>query len=244
MRIGIISELTIKPRNPFERYQREFIYSEKNPFELIIVRLPYSAERLAKISPKRIKQSVFKAEEILKTLGADKIIYSELLKEYSDIVNNNRNQAFSSIIPHCIRSIAPKCGIYPPDCRICIRTNKMDRITEYLAREMCYDTKKLILCFPENCNVTDFQEQFYNETGFFAEITYSSTADAEILVDLINPSVRIGRDILIDGAELDLELGGCNVDFLEVAACINSLDISKKISSYIMGKKKLTLSAT
>ena len=241
MRIGIIAERRIKPQNPFERYQREIIYNEKNPFELIIARIPYSAERLDKISPRRIKRAVLKAEEILKNSEADKIITTPLLKEYSGTAKDHGNQIFFRIIPHCIRSIAPRCGISLPDCKICIRACKMDRITEYLAAELCYDTNRLIICTPDSLGAAGFQQRFYDETGFFAEITDECRANAEILIDLMQPSIRIGRDILIDGIQLDLDMGGCDVDFLEVGACIGEFDTLKKISAYMMGKKKLTL---
>ncbi len=241
MRIGIIAERRIKPKSLFERYCTETINSAKNPFELIISRIPYSAERLAEVSPKRIKKAVLKAEQVLKDSGIDKIIFSSLLREYSDIKTDNSSQVFSYIIPDCIRNIAPKCGIYPPDCRICIRADKMDRITEYLAAELCYDTKKLILCVPDKGDASGFRERFFDETGAFAEISCDDNSDADILVDLTVPAVRIGRDILIDGIELDLDMGGCDVNFFEVAIYIGEAYTSKKISSYIMGKKKLTL---
>lgn len=244
MRIGIISERRIKTRNPFKRYSRETIVSAKNPFELIIAGIPYSAEKLSGISPKRIKKAVLKAEEILRNSGADKIITTASLKEYTSITFDSKKQIFSAVIPGCIRNIAPKCGIYPPDCRICIRADKMDRITEYLATELCYDTKKVLLYIADKSDVADFQERFFDETGALAEIVCDDSPKADILVDLTVPSVRIGRDILIDGIELDLDMGGCDVNFLDIATYIGEEYTLKKISSYFMGKKKLTLQAT
>ncbi len=241
MRIGIIAERRIKPSNFFERYHREIIDNTKNPFELIIARIPYTAEKLDKISPRRVKKAILMAEGILNVSGADKIIVTSMLKKYSDIADIDRNQAFFDIVPHCIRSISPKCGIYPPDCRICIKAVKMDRIIEYLVAELCYDTKKLIISIADMNTAKSFQERFYAETGFLTEITHDHTTDTEILVDLINPSVRIGRDILIDSVHLDIYTGDCDVDSLEIAACIGKLETSKKISAYMMGKKKLTL---
>ncbi len=241
MRIGIIAERRIKPQNLLERYQREIISNKKNPFDLIIISIPYTAEDLDKIPLRRIKRAVLKAEKILKNLKADKIIFAALLKEYLGVLNNPGNQIFFTLIPQCIRCIAPKCRIFPPNCRICIRASKMDRIIEYLATELCYDTNRLIICTPDIHYTASFQERFYNETGFLAEITDECTADAEILIDLTHPSVRIGRDILIDGVQFDFDLGGCDVDFLEIASYIEGFDASKNISAYMMGKKKLTL---
>jgi len=241
VRIGIVSERRIKSQNPFKRYQREQICNKKNPFELIILRIPYTAEELDKISSKRIKRAVFKAEKILKANGTDKIIFTALLRKYSDTLNDPGNQIFFTLIPHCIRSVAPKCSIFPPDCRICIKTTEMDRITEHLATELCYDTNRLIICTPDRQNAASFQERFYDETGFLAEITDKCLADAEIVIDLNQPSVRIGRDVRIDSVQFDFDLGGCDVNFLEVAACIAGIDALKKISAYMMGKKKLTL---
>lgn len=241
MRIGIIAERRIKPKNLFKRYCTETVNSTKNPFELIIARIPYSVERLSRISPKRVEKAVLKAGQILKDSGIDKIIFSSLLREYSDIQTAGNAQVFTRIIPDCIRNVAPKCGINPPDCKICIRADKMDRITEYLATELCYDTRKLILCVSDNGDASGFRERFFDETGAFAEISCGDRTDADILIDLTVPSVRIGRDILIDGIELDLDMGGCDVNFFDVATYIGETCTSKKISSYIMGKKKLTL---
>lgn len=241
MQIGIISECKIKPRNPFKRYLRELILSQKNPFELIIAKIPYTADDIDKISPRRIKKAVLKAEKLLKKSGADKIIFTHSLKEYSKVSTDSVNQIFYALIPLCVRSIAPKCNIFPPDCRICIKTAEMDRITERLATELCYDTKKLIIYTSDSHNAAEFQESFYNETGFFSEITDKYTADAEIVIDLNQPSVRIGRDILIDGVQLDFDAGSCDVNFLDIAVCINSFNPADKISAWIMGKKKLTL---
>ncbi len=241
MQIGIISECGIKPRNPFKRYRRELISSEKNPFELIIVRIPYTTREINKTSPRRIKRAVLRAEKILKKSGADKIVFTHLLNNYSDDLTDSTNKIFYTLIPHCIRSLAPKCKISPPDCKICIKTAEMDRITERLATELCYDTKKLIICTPESHHAESFQEWFYDETGFFAEITDKYTADAEIMINLNQPSVRIGRDILIDGIFFDFDVSGCDVNFLDIAICINDFNPTDKISAWMMGKKKLTL---
>ncbi|MBO5955174.1 MAG: hypothetical protein J6Q10_00060, partial [Clostridia bacterium] len=68
-----------------------------------------------------------------------------------------------------------------------------------------------------------------------------SEAYADILIDTKTPSVRIGRDLVINGAELDFEMNGICVDSMEVAACLGGFDPSMKVKAFLSNKKKLTL---
>lgn len=248
IRIGIVSE---RPRKKerlfFERYQRAVIINDKNPFELVAVRIPYSSEQLEGISEQRLCKSVSKARNLLKNLGAEKILVSDGLKEYFDseqlsVKKSQRDEMFLLTVPRCIRQFSQKCGLMLPVHKICIRANKMDRITEYLLRELCFDARALILCTDDPKSALAICERLFDDFGLAVQVVESfAEADADILIDTAAPSVRIGRDLIVDGAELDFELDGICVDFLEVAVCLKGFDPSMRVKAFLSNKKKLTL---
>ena len=69
VRIGIISERPTKKERVFlERYKREVIKNDKNPFEMVAVRVPYSGKQIQRLPNKWVIKSISKAKKILEKL--------------------------------------------------------------------------------------------------------------------------------------------------------------------------------
>ncbi|MBQ9756970.1 MAG: hypothetical protein IJW15_00950 [Clostridia bacterium] len=245
-RIGIVDLRQKKCRmRIFRRYQKEMVNAPQNPFEIVAIRLPYDKTQFDRLKQKK-KQKVF--EKAKKKLAAEEIyeiIFSKGLKEHCDEKSLNlarRKQIFLNMVPGCIKWISRKYGIKLPVDEICIKNTQMDRINGYFLNEICYDAVKIRLCTEDIENAKDVCERFYDETGLFVKVAKSpEPGDADILIDADGPFVKIGTDLMIDGVELDISLGGYDVDCLDIAACVKNVDFRKRILSYFSGKKKLTL---
>ncbi len=244
LKLGIIAERQINgKRCLFEKLKSVECLSENNPFELFVVKIPYRQSGSARGLERKIK----KARKLLEEQQVQEIIFSRKLKEYcenlySDKFSEERNRLFLKISPMCIKQTTSLCGIKLLESEICIRDNNPGRIMEYLLKELCFETKKIVVCTKAKELAEKIRDDFYEETGFLIDISKDTDAlNADIEINVQKPSVRIGRDVLIYGAELDFDLMDCDVDFLEVAACLDGFDASERISAYLLDKKKLTL---
>ncbi len=241
MRLGIIDQRLKRGSCCFfEKIEREKIESGNNPFELIVARIP----ELENKTPERKRKYRAKAEKILKKENVDRIILSKPVKEACGISGSDeRNRLFIEFVPNCIRRLAKSCGLKILESKVCIRDNNPGRITEYLLRELCFDTKRIEICSENRKQTEKIRDVFYEDTGLLITISENpEKSDAEIEIDVQKPSVRIGRDMVVDGIEFGFDLGGCDVDSLEVAATLKNVSVADRISSYLLGKKKLTLS--
>lgn len=254
MHIGIVSEYTGENQKIFclKKSIKEIITDGNNPFELTTVRLPYTADRIKKMTGKCRILLIKKAVVFLKKSGVSHIVLTDFLKKYSNEITvvcggipiADGRKEFYKYIPDAVRIAAKKCSIELLDAKVCISTIRADRITEYLLRELCYDIKNLTVCTEDTENAKMLCRGFSEETGFFPKITstvQNSPNKAEVLIDLDNGRVRVGRNVVIDGVEFDFNLNDFEVNMLDIAFCLTDIDIFGRVISYNCGKNKLTL---
>ncbi len=243
--IGLITERLTKERKYiFEGCKKKVIYSDKNPFELIVGEIPFSRERMPSVKERVLVRYVKKAEKLLKGNGAESIVLSDNIKgslvdwERFERNTQQKRDIFLHTVPHAIRQFAPGCGVDLMEARVCIRDSKMDRISEYLMRELCYDIKNLVICTQNEKDGADLCEQFCDETGMPIKICKNISHGAvDVFIDVDNGFVRIGRDIVIDGIKLDFDLGGYAADSLEIASYIKDFNPVGKVEKYFSNKK-------
>lgn len=243
--IGLITEqLTKEQKCIFRRCKKHVIYSEKNPFELIIAEIPFNRERMTSMKEKVLVRYVKKAEKLLKENGTGHIVLSDSIKgfimDWGMFEGNTQHKKdiFLYTIPYSVRQFAPKCGIDLMEARVCIRDSKMDRISEYLMRELCYDIKNLTICTQNEKDGTNLCERFCDETGMPVKICKNISLGAvDVVIDVDDGFVRIGRDMVIDGIKLDFDLGGYVADSLEIASYIKGFNPVGKVTEYFSNKK-------
>lgn len=243
--IGLVTERLTKERKCiFEGCRKKVIYSDKNPFQLIVAEIPFDSERVASMKDKVLMRRVKKAEKLLKENGVEDIVLSDNIKsslvDWEEFENNSqwKRDIFLHTVPHAVRWFAPLCGIDLMDAMVCIRDSKMDRISEYLMRELCYDTKSLVICTQNEKGGAALSEQFCDETGMPIKICKNISYGAvDVLIDVDNSFVRIGRDMLVDSIKLDFDLGGYEADSLEIASYIKDFNPVDRVTEYFSNKK-------
>ncbi len=243
--IGLITERLTKERKCiFEGCKKKVIYSDKNPFELIVAEIPFSKERMSSMKEKVLMRYAKKAEKLLKKSGTEAIVLSDNIKgslvDWGNFEKNiqQKRDIFLHTVPHAIRRFAPECGVDLMEAKVCIRDSKMDRISEYLMRELCYDIRNLIICTQNEKNGADLCEQFCDETGMPIKICRNISYGAvDVFIDVDNGFVRIGRDIVVDGIKLDFDLGGFRADSLEISSYIKGFNPVGKVAEYFSNKK-------
>ena len=243
--IGLITERLTKERKCiFEGCRKKVIYSDKNPFQLIAAEIPLGKEQVTSMKDRVLTRHVKKAEKLLKENGVETIVLSDKIK--SSIVSwgrfednsQQKKDIFLHAVPHAVRRFAPLCGINLMESKVCIRDSKMDRISEYLMRELCYDTKSLVICTQNKKGGVDLSERFCDETGMPVKICRDiSRGTVDVFIDVDNSFVRIGRDMLIDSIKLDFDLGGYEADSLEIASYIKDFNPVDKVTEYFSNKK-------
>ncbi len=208
------------------------IKNPSNPFELYAELLPFSNKRLEAMSCRRLRRLLDKQLQRLKKRGVTKFMLSDYLYrlclskniDTSLFSNGHGEKLFLMILPLCIRQTAKKHNINLLLSSICISDTKMDRISEYLMRELCFDTKKLVLCTDNTVSAKKFCESFYDETGLWVEVISAINSDTDIVIDVNRCELRIGRDLFVRDAGFGFDFCGYKINQCDIASLLQSPD--------------------
>lgn len=203
---------------------REEIKNSDNPFEAVVQVLPFSKKKLMGMSPVKLKKRIKREQQRLYRCGIEKIVYSVFIKELcrdknvlmADITSNG-DKVFLSLVPRCIRETAKKCGINLISSSICIRDIKMDRISEYLMQELCFDTKNLAISTQNIHRARMICDRFYEETGLLVDVSESFEKLANICIDVDLAEVSVGNDLIIRNVDFGFDLCGYDAQHMDFA---------------------------
>ena len=241
MLIGIISESTNEKKRVLGMLKRrkiEDVVAGTLPCRIIATEIFCRG--------KKISGKIENAAQRLRENGAERIILSRGLKKYRDMVNHKiwmGEDELYRCFPDCVRVVSEKCGINLLKSEVCISATKMDRISEYLLQNFCYDTKKITIYTEDSEAAETVCGKFYDDTGLSVHISrdIKKADSADILVDVDKRNVRIGRNIVVDHAEFDLNIEKYSIDVLDIVTCLKGFDWVNTIKSYKDRKNRLTL---
>ena len=220
MNLGLITEPKVYTRKMF--FKRLFgilikdrIEKEENPFRIEVRVLPLKVKTIEKMPKKRLKRYIKKASEELSKSGAEKIVFSKFLRSFG--LENNQDdykerELFLKLAPLCIRQTAPLCGVDLMRESVCIRAIKMDRISEYLARDMCFDTNNIIINTKTKEQANRFCEDFYDETGLWVRVTDYSDATGGIYIDVDKAEIGFGKNLYVRSIDFGFDFSGYSVN--------------------------------
>lgn len=252
MRIGLVSErVDCDKRNACSivgrRMKTETITIGGGLCHITAVSLPYTEHQLEGLKIRKADAAVRRAIARLEGLGIKKIVFSDKLKSHipEDLGEfPDGRSIFHLFVPMCVRALSQRCGIIPHRASLGIREADSGRISEYLMRELCCDAGEITLYTEKVDRARDMCDRLFDETGLPA-VAAADSGQCEIcddiFIDVDNATVRIGRDVVVDGVELDFDLKEYSADSLDIAACIGSKETMKMVQAYKCGKKKLTL---
>ncbi len=239
MTIGLITEPKSYTRKYFlirllKLRAFEKIAAVGNSFDVRAEVLPFSHQGLEKLSAFRLEKLISRRVRLLKKAGVAQLILSEYLFKLctckgidtSGFANGQGRRIFLSLMPLCIRQTAKKSDIDLFSANVCIRDTKMDRISEYLIRELCYDTKKLYLCTQNSRSAKSFCETFFDETGLWVDVCDRLNFHCDILLDVDNSRLQIGNDLFVVDAKLNYNFGGYSVSHTDAATLLSKVDLS------------------
>lgn len=239
MTIGLITEPESYTRKHFFKRLFKIRICEKimntlNSFEVDAEILPYSPKGFEKMSSSRLEKLIKQKVNLLKKNGVTKLILSDNLYELckakcidtSIFANGNGNEVFFKLMPLCLRQITKQSGIDLFSANVCIRDTKMDRISEYLAKELCFDTNKICLCTQNLRSATTFCESFCDETGLWIDVCNKLDFRYDILIDVDNCLIKIGNDLFVRDAKFDFNFCHFRVCHTDVASLLPSYNLS------------------
>ncbi|MBQ7097711.1 MAG: hypothetical protein IJN96_06495 [Clostridia bacterium] len=246
IRIGLISAHPTKPEKRFfGQYTKEFILNKKNPFELLAVTVPYSGCQFGKLRDSRKNRVINKAKAIMEKNGVERVFFSPSLRCVPD-AEADKCSAKDVLFPRwayvCVRLFSKRYGIDLLQSKVCIRHCRMDRISEQFISQLRFDTKNLAVCTNDFGGAQAIREKFLEETGMAVKIAdYDAWRDFDVVIDVDGAAVRIGRDLVVDGAVADFELGGYDADLTEITAHVAQFVTFDRNLNFFSDKKKLTL---
>lgn len=233
MKIGIIAAPKAYKRRFFLReifriIKVEEVKSAANPFELVVGSLPFSEEKMKKMSARKAERLLLDAKNRLERLGAEDIVCCGFLKNLcrekeilSDMAADDRgDRLFLMMMPICIRETAKKCGTNLLDTSVCIRTDKAGRISEYLMQSLCFDTKNIVLCTRNKEQAQKICDRFFEETGLLVRNVGFEESPGGIVIDTEKGCVSFGRDLFVSEVDMGFDLFGYSVKHQEIAALL------------------------
>ncbi|MBQ2932256.1 MAG: hypothetical protein IJE62_05380 [Clostridia bacterium] len=249
MTIGLVTQTKeYSRRNFLKRLSRKKLKkmekSDKNPFDLIVEVIPFSEETLEEMSSYRLEKLITKYCNRLKNCNVDQIIYSDFLekilakKTFLPYQQTGQNLFFLKKSPDCIRYTAEKCGIDLLKSIICIREFNAGRISEYLMRELCFDTKRIVLCTKNKKTAKDICDRFYEETGLLVNVFDYDEKSADICIDADANELKFGADLYVRDANLGFDFGEYQVSNVRAAGLLTEFKPQK--IAWIYSHKKIS----
>jgi len=245
--IGVVTEA--KDKNILQRIFKflnvKIIETEENPFKLVMVSIPYSKQKLEKVSLRRISQLLKKSVKKARKSGAEKVIWSQPIMrlmcekglEMPEAFLSDGKLFFLRLAPACIRQTAAETGEKLIYQSVCISDSKMDRISEYLLRELCYDTKRMTVVTQNRDRAERFCEAFFEESGLWVEVRSDLPKQAGILIDVDGGFIRFGNALYIRDIDFGYKLFECDVKSIDIAACFREAAVLKFKGIYSYDKK-------
>lgn len=238
MTIGLVTQIKECRRQNFLRRLlrkkfKKMKKGDKNPFDLIVEVIPLSKETLEEMSSSRLEKLITKHCKYLKHCSVDQIIYSDFLEKILRAKNilpyqqTVQNLFFLKKSPDCIRYTAEKCGIDLLKSTICIRESNAGRISEYLMRELCFDTKRIVLCTKNKKTAKDICDRFYEETGLLVNVFDYDEKSADICIDADANEVKFGATLYVRDANLGFDFGGYRVSNMRLAGLLTGFEPQK-----------------
>ena len=242
MVIGVVTE----PKKNTKRLtlQRIFGYisvksvlCRENPFDLLIAILPYSEKELIRKKDQKVKKLTEKAKRKLVKKGAQEIVFSVFMNEKYNGHKNEAKELFFKYAPQCIRKTTNEMKTNLFESRVCIRDSKMERISENLINQLCFDIKNLVLITENTQKAQKLCERFYDETGLLVEVREGQPQRFDVLIDVDKGCIRFGSDLAVCGADMGYNFFGYNIDQLDVA--VAAKDVERLPRAWIFDHKKL-----
>jgi hypothetical protein len=238
MTIGLITESrSYTGKNLFKKYfrrwKKEYIPGNKIIPDIEAVVIPYTRKKLLSMDDKKLEKVLDRAEKKAAKYKVNAVIYSEFLTEICKGKSHIKKEIYQAgemlfikLIPDCIRVTAKKCGINLLNSCICIKCSKMERIIEYLMRNLCFDTKKLVLAISDTKDAADACDRFFEETGLSVEISEDMFPKADIVIDVERAEVEIVNNLFIRDIDLSLDLMGYKARDIDIAVYAGNLNAS------------------
>jgi hypothetical protein len=217
--------------------------------------LPFNASELEKMPVKRRAKFLNKALRIFKKNDIKSIIYTrEVKKIFSGQSIPTKYQGFSvftgkgvfhEFVPEAVRRIMNRKNMSNLNMRLGISDRAMSIVTEYLVKNLCYDSK-YIKIYTENLNkANELEDKVYNETGLALQISPLENRDlykSDIFIDVDELKIRMGRDLSVDGfVPVNVSVPGFDIDPMDLVECLGLRLGDIKIKCLTSGDKILTI---
>ncbi len=247
MVIGIVTEA--KDKNILQKIFKfltvKIIETEENPFKLVVVTIPYTKQKLEKMDYKhclRLRKRIVKKARKYGTqqLLVSRTIMCEAFENWSEPLIAPVNEGkllLLKLAPECIRKTANQIGEKLINQVVCISDSEMDRISEYLVRELCYDTKRITIVTQNHERAEKFSEAFFEESGLLVDIRTDLPKQQGVLIEVDDGYIKIGKDLYIKDIDFGYKLFEFDVKSVDIAACLKGTPMLKFKGIYSYEKK-------
>ncbi len=247
MVIGVVTEA--KDKNILQRIFRfltvKIIETEENPFKLVVVTIPHTKQSLGKMDARHCvhlrKRIVKKARKhgVLRLILSHSVMCPafESWKEPLLAPVNDGKLLLMKLAPECIRKATRQLGEKMINQNVCISDSEMDRISEYLIRELCYDTKRIVVITQNLECAEKFVEEFFEESGLLVEVRTDLPGQQGILINVDEGYIKLGKDLYIQDIDFGYKLFGLEVKSIDIAACLRKTPLLKFKGIYSYEKK-------
>ena len=247
MRLGILSVQTTKTgfwskiRNPV--FIKE---SFESPVSMTVAEFAYTAEELSVLPERRRTVLLQKGMDLLRSQHICGIV---MTRDCSAVLGEGTWTAGARMtIPkarfiECVEFGLQRAGDLLSGQTVYVLDREMQTVSYQLLVNMCRHARYLCLLTAKTEIAEELADRLCDEYGAYLDIrdfSYHVPGRAAFVADVDQGTVRIGRDCIIDGLEVDVDTHGYDVDPNAVLAYLPELSEKLPFISWLSGKKRLT----
>ena len=213
---------------------------------MTVAEIAYTAEELAELPERRRLLLLQKGMELLRSQHVSGIV---MTRECGAVLGEgNWSTCARMPIPRskfmeCVEFGLQKAGALLTGQTVYLLDREMQAVTFQLLAKLCQHARYLCLLTEKTDTAEELADRLCDEYGAYLDVrdfTYHIPGRAAFVADVDLGTIRIGRDCIIDGLEVDVDTHGYTVDPNAVLACLPELSEKLPFISWLSGKKRLT----
>lgn len=251
MKLGILSERqTTKRCRIWQRGKGELQQLSSDRVDGSVWYLPYNAEELHMLARRRAEKRVTAAIRQLRRQGAERVVGTVSLLEALPWIRDLPEVTCGprgiprALLPEAARYALRRFGISGQCSILHLCDRNLETVSLKTLQALCMEAKTIFLYTDRMDEADVICEELMDGYGVYPEVRpyrAPAPARADMLLDADRGVIRVGRDFVLDGVALDVDLAGIEVADADVTACLREEILKYPIKNFCSGKNKLTI---
>lgn len=219
---------------------------DDSPIKIIAAEFAYTEEEIMHLPKFYYRYLCRKGTKKLISSGAEQVFYTRCCETKLG-GNVDTDATGRGIPPECftdaVNFAAEYIGKSALKGCVCIKDRNLSLVSYHMLANICCRVRYIKILTDNITAAEKIAESLCDEYGILPEVLpYTETVplSAALTADVDNGVIRLGKGIVIDKAEAELDLHGYDVEKKQVLAYIKEKGIKIKYKTLLSGKNRLT----